>query len=256
MAMPFLRWVEGRSIRRADTVNLVSPGFEEYFRRRFPTQRFSFFTNGIDPDFIDVPCEGTTPAVPGGPLTVLYAGNVGEGQGLHAILPALARASSDRLRFRIIGDGARMDLLARAVAAAGVDNVELLPPMTRLELIGAYRHADVLFLHLNDYDAFRKVLPSKIFEYAALGKPLWAGVAGYAADFVRQEIPNAAVFAPCDVAGALRSFDSLVHRVMPRTEFVAKFGREEITRQLAADILSAGDGVQSVVHSLDALPQL
>jgi hypothetical protein len=127
--------------------------------------------------------------------------------------------------------------------------------MTRRELVGAYRNADVLFLHLNDYDAFRKVLPSKIFEYAALGKPLWAGVAGYAADFVRQEIPNAAVFAPCDVAGALRSFDSLSHRVMPRTEFVAKFGREEITRQLAADVLWVGGGMQPVVHSLDALPQ-
>jgi len=31
--------------------------------------------------------------------------------------------------------------------------------------------ADVLFLHLNAYKAFEKVLPSKIFEYAATGRP-------------------------------------------------------------------------------------
>jgi glycosyltransferase involved in cell wall biosynthesis len=256
LAMPLLRRVEARSIQRADRVNLVSPGFEDYFRSRFPEQRFSFFTNGIDPDFLDMPQEDSAPFAPGDRTTVLYAGNIGEGQGLHTIVPALARATRERLRFRIIGDGARKDLLAQAVAAAGADNVELLPPMTRRELISAYRHADVLFLHLNDYDAFRNVLPSKIFEYAALGKPLWAGVAGYTADFVRKEITNAAVFAPCDVAGALRAFDSLVHRVTPRVEFVAKFDRTAITRQLAADILSVGGGrVEPVVQSLDAIPQ-
>ena len=48
---------------------------------------------------------------------------------------------------------------------------------------------DVLFLHLNDYSAFRKVIPSKIFEYAATGKPIVAGVSGYAAEFLRHENP-------------------------------------------------------------------
>ena len=66
----------------------------------------------------------------------------------------------------------------------------------------------MLFLHLGAHAAFEKVLPSKLFEYAALGKPVLAGVAGFAARFVREEISNAAVFPPCDVAGAVRAFDA------------------------------------------------
>ena len=62
----------------------------------------------------------------------------------------------------------------------GFNNIRLLPPIERQQLIKEYQNADVLFLHLNDYPAFEKVLPSKIFEYAALGKPILAGVTAVA----------------------------------------------------------------------------
>ena len=81
--------------------------------------------------------------------------------------------------------------------------------MKRDELIKIYQSADILFLHLNDYDAFKKVLPSKLFEYGALGKPIWAGVAGHAAEFIKENITNAAVFSPCNVNDAVKSFESL-----------------------------------------------
>lgn len=255
VTMPLLRMLEARTITTAQRVNLVSPGFAEYFRTRYPAQRFSFFTNGIDAEFITAPVAAMPPPNRRR-RTVLYAGNIGEGQGLHAILPALAWASRDRLQFRVIGDGARRELLAGELAAADTDNVELLPPMSRADLVRAYRDADVLFLHLNDYDAFRKVLPSKIFEYAALGKPLWAGVEGYAAEFVKNEIANAAVFAPCDVDDALRAFERLVLQFTPRTDFIAKYDRATITQRLAADILALGGyHADPVSGALDAVSQ-
>jgi len=109
-------------------------------------------------------------------------------------------------------------------------------------LIEAYCDADILFLHLNDYDAFKKVLPSKFFEYAAMGKPIWAGVSGYAAEFVRSEITNAAVFRPCDAEDAVRAFGTLVLGDTPRTEFVDKYSRTGVSREMAEDILSVGRG--------------
>ena len=57
------------------------------------------------------------------------------------------------------------------------------------------------------------MLPSKLFEYAALGKPIWAGVAGFTASFVTSEITNAAVFHPCNAEDALRAFERLQLRV-------------------------------------------
>ena len=78
-------------------------------------------------------------------------------------------------------------------------------------------------MHLNSYDAFLKVLPSKVFEYASMGKPIWAGVAGYAASFVGQHVNNAAVFEPCDVEGAVAVFENLSLKTAPRSDFVSLF---------------------------------
>ena len=236
-------FLERYAIGSASKVNLVSRGFEHYFSQRYPSQRFAFFPNGIDDEFIMSAPEGAGKAeavTP--PYSVLYAGNLGEGQGLHAIFPGLARAMQGQVKFTIIGDGGRKSQLKKVLDEAGTENVSLLDPVNRAALVQAYREADVLFLHLNDYDAFRKVLPSKLFEYAAVGKPVWAGVAGYAAEFIETEIDNAAVFPPCDIAAAVKAFSALKMQSTPRTDFVRKYARRNIMQALAEDIVSTGMG--------------
>jgi glycosyltransferase involved in cell wall biosynthesis len=236
-------FLERYAVGSASKVNLVSRGFERYFLQRYPKQRFAFFPNGIDDEFIQPdPGEASGATTPAVPYSVLYAGNLGEGQGMHAILPGLARAMRGQARFTIIGDGGRKPQLKKALEEVGADNVDLLDPVNRTALLQAYREADVLFLHLNDYDAFRKVLPSKLFEYAAVGKPIWAGVAGYAAEFIEQEIDNAGVFPPCDVAAAVKAFSTLKMQPTPRTDFVRKYARRNIMRSLAQDIVSVAHG--------------
>jgi glycosyltransferase involved in cell wall biosynthesis len=233
--------LEAYAMHRADRVNLVSAGFLDYFQGRYPAQRFSCFTNGIDDEFVAAAPTRRSPSPRlAGPdtVTILYAGNVGEGQGLHHIVPQLASTLGARVRFRIIGDGGRVAALRQAIASAGVDNVEILSPMGRPELIEAYRTSDVLFLHLNDYQAFTRVLPSKIFELAAMGKPIWAGVAGFSARFLADHVSNTAIFRPCDIAGALRAFGQLTLEDAPRTAFLAEFSRGTISSRLADDILA------------------
>lgn len=234
---PIFSWLENWAVKRADKVNLVSRGFEGYFKTRYPRQQLSFFTNGIDTEFLNT--AGVTAQYSpqnAGLVTVLYAGNLGEGQGLHAVLPTLAKKLHGRAVFRVIGDGGRREVLRRALAEAGVENVILLPPVKRDALIQEYLKADVLFLHLNDYDAFKKVLPSKIFEYAAMGKPVWAGVSGYPAEFIKAEVANAAVFKPCDVDGAVAAFQRLELKDTVRLDFIRKFSRANIMQSMAEDI--------------------
>lgn len=234
---PLFSAIERWTITSAQVVNLVSPGFERYFKHRYPRQRYTFFTNGIDDDFIAVGSARVSgPERDEGQLKVLYAGNIGEGQGLHGILPELALRLAGRVKFVVIGDGGRKRQLERGLARVGCDNVDVVPPMKREMLIEVYRKVDVLFLHLNDYPAFDNVLPSKLFEYAATGKPIWAGIAGYAATFVRSEIDNAAVFPPCNVDQAVQTLDELRLEVVPRTTFVARYARASIMREMAADI--------------------
>lgn len=240
---PVAALLERYAINSAAKVNLVSPGFAEYFGKRYPTKRFSFITNGIDEEFV-VGSSALDPQPKRGvsePRIVLYAGNMGEGQGLHEIIPQLAKRLGAKVHFKVIGDGGRKEALLTVISRLGVTNVELLPPMGRNELVESYRAADVLFLHLNDYPAFRKVLPSKVFEYGAMGKPVWAGVSGFAATFLQTELSNAVVFPPCDVESGVKSFSDLRFQNTARNGFVKKYARATVTHELAEDILSIAD---------------
>ncbi|MCX4028824.1 glycosyltransferase family 4 protein [Endozoicomonas sp. SM1973] len=238
LVKPFFSQAESRTIKQADKVNLVSPGFKNYFETRYPFPKYTFFTNGIDEAFLSSYHTSKYVNKKKEELTVLYAGNIGEGQGLHEIVPQLANCLQGRVRFKIIGDGGRKAVLQSQLVEHSATNVELLPPMEREKLKEAYESADVLFLHLNDYDAFKKVLPSKVFEYAALGKPIWAGVAGYSANFIRTEISNAEVFPPCNRTEAVKAFDRLKLANQPRTNFVLKYSRPHIMQSMARDIIS------------------
>lgn len=242
---PIERWTIGQ----ADKVNLVSPGFAGYFEERYPSRRFSWFTNGVDELFASSSGMGTDCEALGGNvsgrdasgrkdrLRVVYAGNIGTGQGLNRILPELAKSTANRLDFVVIGDGGGKDALQEALQTEGVSNVQLLDPLSRDKLMDEYRSADILFLHLNDMPAFLRVLPSKLFEYAATGKPIWAGLAGYAADFVGKEIDNAVVFPPCDALAALQTLEQLDLNACCRDDFVERYRRTRLMEDMADDIL-------------------
>lgn len=239
--------LERLALGQAKAVNLVSRGFESYFAPRYPRRQFRYFTNGVDDEFIGPPMPVRVRDV-GEPLRVLYAGNIGDGQGLHEVMPALAAALHDKVKFRILGDGGRRAALKAALAASGIGNVDILAPVPRGQLIEEYAAADILFLHLNEYPAFLKVLPSKLFEYAATGKPIWAGLAGYPATFARNEIANAAVFTPCKAQAAVAALETLLLTSTDRSDFVATYARRTIMQDMAADILSQMDtdrGAQS-----------
>jgi len=229
------RW----TLRRASVVNLVSRGFTDYFEPRYPGMKFTYHPNGIDEEFLGSATASAVPAARafGKPLHIVYAGNLGESQALHLVLPGLARRLDGRARITVIGDGGRRGHLEAVLQAGAVRNVEILSPMKRAQLLEHYRAADILFLHLADRPVFRTVLPSKIFEYAATGKPILAGVAGHAANFLRNEVPNSAIFAPCSIGGALEALAQLRLETAQRTEFVATYSRHAIVARMAGEIL-------------------
>ena len=117
-------------------------------------------------------------------------------------------------------------------------NVDIIDPIERSELLIEYKNADILFLHLNNHNAFKKVLPSKIFEYAAMGKPILAGVSGYSAEFLNTYVKNSAVFEPCNVNQAVNSLKLLDLRHTDRNSFIQEFSRSKIMNEMAVSILS------------------
>lgn len=235
LIMPALKKLEQFAIRSAQKVNLVSSAFEPHFKKVDPSPKYRVFTNGIDPQFIRQVPDPPKRRAP----RIVYAGNIGEGQGLHKIVPNAARKLAGRAIIRVIGDGGRKAELKRSVA--GLDNVELVEPMSRVELQAEYEEASMLLMHLNDYRAFKKVLPSKLFEYGALERPILAGVAGHSRDFLRENMIGCEIFDPCDADGFVKAFDKLAQgpQRYDRSRFVARFARQAIMDEMAQDILAA-----------------
>jgi glycosyltransferase involved in cell wall biosynthesis len=236
-----LRQVERFTIRTACRVNLISEGFAEHFKTMMPGKTYTFLPNGIDEEFLNVDFDKKQRSTRD---VILYAGNVGEGQGLHKIIPPCAKRLAETHEFLVVGDGGAKGKLETAVRESRVENVRVIPPVERGELIALYRESDYLFLHLNDYEAFKKVLPSKIFEYTATGKPIIAGVSGYAKHFIEANIDNAAVFEPCDVEGCIEGLKQTKKGLTLRKRFKDQFKRRSIMERMADDVLLCAKGVE------------
>lgn len=233
LILPPLKLVEKKVFTYASHINLISGGFENYFKK-FSGPTFSFFPNGIDNQFLNLsPSDYSNRSY----KTITYAGNLGEGQGLHIIIPEAAKKLGDDYQFLIIGDGGVKSKLIAELNRLGVSNVELRNPIARKELLEVYKNSDFLFLHLNDYDAFKKVLPSKIFELGAYDKPIIAGVAGFANQFIEDNIPNKILFLPGDVESFVSQIRDYKYQTYFRTEFITKFKRSNVDKDLASSVV-------------------
>lgn len=233
--MPVLHTIEKKVFNYATHINLISGGFTSYFEK-FTTSNYSTFPNGIDEVFLNLPLSHNINRT--GPKTITYAGNMGEGQGLHIIVPKAAKALGKDYKFKLIGDGGAKQKLVEELDRLEVQNVEFIPPVKREELLEIYNNSDFLFIHLNDYDAFKKVLPSKVFELGAYDKPIIAGVAGFANNFIEKNISNKILFLPGDVEDMVSQLKNYTYKNEVRDDFIKKYKRENINREMAQSIVS------------------
>lgn len=238
LILPVLKYIESKTFNYAKHINLISGGFKEYFKK-YNKSSFTFYSNGIDDEFIHEKNYNSNQLNDSRQKVIVYAGNIGEGQGLDKIIPQAARLLGNKFQFLIIGDGGTKNLLQTAIEKMALQNVILKKPISRKELQNEYNSADYLFLHLNDYPAFRKVLPSKIFELATFNKPILAGVSGFSAQFIKDEINNSFVFNPCNsksLVNHLLNFEA--NSNIERSDFIEKYKRSKINENMASSILN------------------
>lgn len=236
MLLPVLKNIENKTFSYANHINLISEGFKPYFSK-YKKANYSFFTNGIDDIFLEEQLQNTIKRDISH-FRITYAGNIGEGQGLHKIIPQVAEKLGEKYQFSIIGDGGAKQLLLNEIKKRNLKNVEIKSPVSRDKLIESYNKSDFLFIHLNNYKAFEKVLPSKIFELASYDKPIIAGVGGYANKFIAENVTNKILFMPCDVESMVESLKMYKHKRGVREEFLTKYSRKQINNNMSKSILS------------------
>ena len=233
--MPIFKLIEKRTFQSANKINVVSQGFLPHFEKVVPKIKPTVYTNGIDEVFLE---HKYYTKIKKDTTLIVYAGNVGKGQGLANIIPTAALRLGKKFIFRVIGQGSERSQLDDIIKEHKITNVEIIDPLPRSELIKHYQEAEILFLHLNSYNAFKKVIPSKIFEYAATGKPILGGVSGHAADFLNQEVPGASVFHPNDFQSFKVALKDILgnKKSYSRKKFCFKYSRKHIMKKMADDI--------------------
>ena len=107
-------------------------------------------------------------------IVVLYAGNLGEKQGLEVILEAAALTrGKPSIRYLVAGEGAARDRIKLRAQDLGLDNLTFLPLQSNSRLPLLLAAAD-LHLVVQRQKAADLVMPSKLTNIMAAGRPFIA----------------------------------------------------------------------------------
>lgn len=180
---------------------------------------------------------------------VMFAGNMGQAQGLSTVLDAaekLSRVRSD-VSFILLGTGTAIEQIKQQIREKNITNVICLPRVPMDEVNGFLDAADVLLVHLRDDPLFRITIPSKTQAYMAAGKPILMAVRGDAADLIEA--------AGCGVVAIPENAESLVEAVLKLVE-LSKAERQRIGekgRTFYIKNLSLSSGVEKISEQVRAL---
>ena len=235
---PLINYIEKYTVKTAKKIYFASPAFPNYFIKYDHSLRYKIITNGIDDEFLNFNFKKKLKSNSLKKI-ILYAGNIGEGQGLENILPNLAKNLKNNFIIWVVGSGGKLRVLKEKVKKLKLKNLIFFPPVNREKLKNIYKEVDFLFLHLNKYSSNKKVLPSKIFEYGAIGKPVIAGVFGESYKFMKKELPNCYLFEPFNYKKIIKKINSNEIIVTELNEkFKIKFNRKKIMREFTNDIFN------------------
>ncbi|WP_251126141.1 MULTISPECIES: glycosyltransferase family 4 protein [unclassified Exiguobacterium] len=175
-------WLEKRLYRAADEVIINSEGFRSYLRQRgVPNEKIHYMPNSIRES--ERTLERTIP--PDDRMEILYAGNMGLAQDVSLLLELAERFRDEpRIHFKLIGYGYRKEELKQTIKERGFQNFLFLEAMPRTEAFQAIKNADVAFVSLIEQEVFDTVIPGKLIDYMAVGKPIVAAVSGHAANVI------------------------------------------------------------------------
>lgn len=170
-----------RLYRAADFIAVTSPGMADVIAARgVPRHKLSFVSNWANESAfhpVGHPAELGLP--PRRPFTVMYAGAMGEVQGLDVVLGAaeLLRSRAD-IGFLLVGGGVAKAELAREAGRRGLDNVTFAGPQPAQRMADVLGSAQVQLISLADLPVFATTLPSKLPATLAAGRPIIGAVGG------------------------------------------------------------------------------
>jgi len=179
--------VSSRLYRSCDHVVAVTPAFKDHIQKHFdcPAEKISVVPNGVDLDFFEQARLNYVPSR-NGRFVVSFIGTIGNAHGVDVILAAARalRESHPAVLFRIVGEGAERERIESEIKKAQFDNIEVLGHQPRARIPSLIWDSDVCLVLLKRSDVFRTVIPTKMLEFMAAGRPVILGVEGQALEIL------------------------------------------------------------------------
>jgi glycosyltransferase involved in cell wall biosynthesis len=173
-----------------------------------------------------------------------FAGNLGLAQGLESAVKAAALLGPG-FRLLLVGDGAEkraLEDLARDLAPSFVEFREQVPQEEAARLL---RASDALLVSLGAHPGLAPFVPSKLFDFCAVGRPVVLAAAGEASRLVEED--GAALAVPPGEPEALATAIRSIRDSSALASSLVTAGRDFAERNLRED------GVSAVAELLDAV---
>lgn len=198
LALRMVEKIELALYRSAAAVVVLTNSFKDNIvGRGIAAEKIEVVTNGVDRSEWEWQGERESELERlglKGKFVIGYAGTIGMAHALDFVVESSKKLSEEvpDAHIVIIGDGAERARLEKLIAERNPHNLSLLPAVSKQSLKPILASFDISLVNLRRSDTFKTVIPSKIFESAAMGKPILLGVDGEARELIERF--NAGVF--------------------------------------------------------------
>lgn len=180
----FFEWLEKQLYLSADHIIVVTDAFKKKIgERKIDEDKISVFKNGANLEFFkpqDKNIELKQKLKLQNKTVFAYIGTHGMAHGLNFILDSIKplEETHPEMVFLFIGDGAEKKNLLKQANDLKLKNAIFVDSVGKKEVVDYLSLMDVALVNLRKSDTFLTVIPSKIFEAAAMEKPILLGLEG------------------------------------------------------------------------------
>ena len=197
-----LRWLITKGLKNGDIYTVTNKKELSYIEKLSPKSNCFLLFNGISHSrYKDLVLS--KPNTNNQKIKVGYVGTVGIAQNLITLVKAAEIKS--HIEFKIIGEGAELKSLINYSGKNNLPNMQFLGSLSWKEILKIYDDIDVLYANISPN--YLTAVPSKIFEYIAVGKPIIFGSIGESREILK-DFKGAALIQPDDLDQLLIALDS------------------------------------------------
>lgn len=238
LSIRLLRALSAFLYRTCNHLVVVTPAFKRDLvaKWRVPADKISLVQNGVETDlFTPVGGHENVKGELGfeGKFLVSYIGTLGLAHGLQAMVQAAAQlhSTSPDIHLLLVGEGADKERLVSMVSDLHLTNVHFLFQQPRDKIPAIIRACDVCLVLLRKADVFETVIPTKMLEFMACGRPVILGVGGQARQVI--EAAKAGLCIEPEDPAALAQAVRQLYRDTQLRESLGDNGRRYIVENLS-----------------------